>query len=828
MSVEQRAKGLAEIERVLRIFHPEPGAIVEISAKAIGSRTSKEHWYIGYFDDFVTAANAALELDLRDEVEGVYFTPNRLNPRVLERSKNKIDYAPKHRANARDITRRTWLLFDIDADLSPGIRVNESDLEKIASVQRVIRAHLKAAGFPDPVVAYSGGGQWLFYRIDEPNDPATDSLIQSIIRNVTAAVVREQPDAARMIDSKVTNADRLTRLFGTHNCKNRARVLTKILDEPSSLETVSTALLKAIGGPWPSRNGAARSEKRDWEAYLAEHGVTIVNRKRDDAGTRLFPEHCPFDANHTGTSCYFLVFDSGAIAFKCSHSSCAGKGWPEARELLEPDFKDQQRGESEKRGASQKLLELALNDGMTFVHDVAGTPFVIVRRLNGQTAIQPVQSVTFRQLLCKRYYEEYRAPVSGNAVSDARAVMEGLAVYEGPEVEIYLRYYNADGLIEIDLGDEQWRKVCITPKGWSTEPHGERRFRRPRGMLALPEPMPGGSIDELRRFVHVDDENFVRLLMFAVCAMRGCGPYPILPIGGEQGSAKSTAARVLKKLIDPSKPLVRPDCKDERELAIIANNNHFIAFDNLSELSPRMADAICRLSTGGGFSTRQLYSDFDEILFEAQRPIVMTSIIDLLNRADVAERSLPAQCLPFVDEDERIDEELFWAEFDAAKPRLFGALLDLLSIALARLPEVTAAKPRLGRMADACKWTMAAEPGLPIELGGIPAIWDETYRETVTAALESSPIATPLISILNGRLETECFFECTMSELLKDVNGVAPEEAKKSRLWPQSPQSLSNRLKRLSPALRAAGFTFGEALPRQNDRRVYAFNRLKT
>ena len=79
------------------------------------------------------------------------------------------------------------------------------------------------------------------------------------------------------------------------------------------------------------------------------------------------------------------------------------------------------------------------------------------------------------------------------------------------------------------------------------------RFRRPRGLLALPEPAPGGSVDELRPFVNArDDDRWRLLLAWLVAALRPRGPYPALALYGEQGAAKSTAARLLRALVDPN------------------------------------------------------------------------------------------------------------------------------------------------------------------------------------------------------------------------------------------------------------------------------------
>jgi hypothetical protein len=91
--------------------------------------------------------------------------------------------------------------------------------------------------------------------------------------------------------------------------------------------------------------------------------------------------------------------------------------------------------------------------------------------------------------------------------------------------------------------------------------------------------------------------------------LRSDGPYPLLAISGEQGSAKTVLSKLLKALIDPNAAPERALSREERELMIAANNGYVFAFDNLSGLPSWLSDALCRLATGGSFAVRQLYTD---------------------------------------------------------------------------------------------------------------------------------------------------------------------------------------------------------------------------
>src|SRR5262249_38959765 len=151
---------------------------------------------------------------------------------------------------------------------------------------------------------------------------------------------------------------------------------------------------------------------------------------------------------------------------------------------------------------------------------------------------------------------------------------------------------------------------------------GNRRltnsFRRSRGMLPLPTPEPGGEIDLLRDFLNLDDKAWWMVIFWLVATLRPRGPYPVLALFAEQGAGKSTTGRLLRELVDPNAAPLRAEPKDGRDLMIAANNSWLLAYDNLSHVSPWLSDAMCRLSTGGGFATRELYTDQDEIIFDSQ------------------------------------------------------------------------------------------------------------------------------------------------------------------------------------------------------------------
>jgi hypothetical protein len=134
-------------------------------------------------------------------------------------------------------------------------------------------------------------------------------------------------------------------------------------------------------------------------------------------------------------------------------------------------------------------------------------------------------------------------------------------------------------------------------------------------VLPLPVPERGRSLEALRSFLNLSSQNdFVLVVGWLLAALRPEGPYPLLAISGEQGSAKMVLSKLLRALVDPNVAPVRALPREERELMIAATNGHVLAFDNLSGLSPWLSDALCRLASGCSFAVRRLYTDDEEVL----------------------------------------------------------------------------------------------------------------------------------------------------------------------------------------------------------------------
>ena len=385
---------------------------------------------------------------------------------------------------------------------------------------------------------------------------------------------------------------------------------------------------------------------------------------------------------------------------------------------------------------ASRLIALTLRSGIEFFHDPEQHGWASVQ-VDEHWENYPLRSRAFYLFLLRIFYRDTGESPGGRAIRAVLEIFEARALFDGPECQVHLRVAQHDSKLYLDLCDQAWRAVEIDTEGWRIVDRPAPKFRRSRGSQPLPEPQRGGSLEELRRFLNVDVDGWTLIRAFLVSALRPGLPCPILVAKGEQGAGKSTACRVISSLIDPRTSALRGAPREVRDLVAAARNSWLVCFDNLSHLPQDLADAACRLATGGGFGGRELYSDYDEAVFDATRPLVFNAIPDLgATRPDFLDRAL---IIDFHDikPELRRDERQFWREFEAARPRILGALLDAVALGLRRLPAL--ALVQLPRMADFASWASACEDGLGLDPGEFLKVYEANRADSRNLALESSP-----------------------------------------------------------------------------------------
>ncbi|MGE0598979.1 MAG: ATP-binding protein [Dehalococcoidia bacterium] len=457
--------------------------------------------------------------------------------------------------------------------------------------------------------------------------------------------------------------------------------------------------------------------------------------------------------------------------------------------------------ENHPRSVVEKLV--SAGTAALLFHDPRGRAFAEFE-VGGHTERHPIPSRPFKHWLQSQYQKAYGKRAGENAVSEALGALRGIAEAEGPEREVFLRSSHADdGCLYIDLGDSDWRSVRIDKFGWSVVDSCPVAFIRPSGKGKLPIPEQGGELSNWSEFINVpDDSERLLVLAWVVHSLISPGPHPILVLMGEQGSAKSTTARVLQASIDPNEGNLRTPPRSARDLAIAANNCFLLAYDNLSGLPTWLSDLLCRMSTGAGFATRALYTDDEEAIFSATRPVLLNGIDDLATRADLAERSIVIE-LPPIPPGSRRAERAFWREFHRAAPGFFGALMTLLSKVLKVREEVILSSSP--RMADFAETGVAVCRALGLPDESFLNAYEVNRASSSAVALESQPVAMAIQELLaNGEP-----WSGTVTGLLGVLSGIAERAgiARNTFTWPKSPARLGTELRRATPGLRQLGIS---------------------
>ena len=414
----------------------------------------------------------------------------------------------------------------------------------------------------------------------------------------------------------------------------------------------------------------------------------------------------------------------------------------------------QASGEEQARTSQRdEIVRIARKQGDLW-RDDSEAAFATVK-VNGHREHYRVKSTAYRRLLVRAYGDQNTvdgAPTApgSQALTEALTTIDAIAA-RGPLDFPKLRIGGSvRGPVYLDLGGDSWNAVEVTSTGWSVVPDPPVPFIRAPGMLPLPEPKRGRGGEKLKNHLGLDGANYRLVVGWLLGTLMPRGPYPILAVHGEEGSGKSTLTQMCRRLIDPNRAAERARPKDEHDLVIAASNAWLVCFGNLSSVDDKLSDAMCRISTGSGFATRTLYTNDDETIFQACRPQMVNGIPDLARSGDLVDRCVTI-LLPSRDEALRSYEDDLWHEFEADLPEMLGFLLDCVSCALSRLPDVKLS--RRPRLVDFARWVEAAAPTLGWKPGDFLADYVKNRETSARTVVEGD--AAGARAPARSRLRTE-------------------------------------------------------------------------
>ena len=252
---------------------------------------------------------------------------------------------------------------------------------------------------------------------------------------------------------------------------------------------------------------------------------------------------------------------------------------------------------------------------------------------------------------------------------------------------------------------------------------------------------------------------------------------------GEQGCAKSTTTRIVKLLIDPMGVPLKRQPRTDQDVMISAQNTRLMAFDKISRLPGWLSDCLCQMATGGGLSTRKLYTDEEEVTFDVIRAVVLNGITEFVERGDLASRSVFFS-LPAIPEEKRRTESDLKAAIELALPGAFGALLDLFVAATKILPDI--ALEGMPRMADFARFGEAVGQATGKPPGAFIAAYTANRKDATSVILDVDPVAVQIRALMNG----QDHWVGTCATLLNALGKIGGDDLRRQQDWPATARGL--------------------------------------
>jgi hypothetical protein len=440
--------------------------------------------------------------------------------------------------------------------------------------------------------------------------------------------------------------------------------------------------------------------------------------------------------------------------------------------------------------------------------------------IRGNQAI-PIGSRMYKEFVQGEFFRSTGTPLTSAQMDEVINIHRAYAG-ESEEKEIYIRTAApSNNTTYIDLNDGYNTIIEVDQYGFRESVDPPVLFFRPSNMGALPMPVHKGSINHLKQFINLErEEDFRVFIAFLAYILRGRtfnrGSYPILITTGPEGSAKTTFMKITKKTCDPGTPETRIPSGDTRDIFIAANNCHVLSLDNISKITQEMSDALCSLTTGGGYARKMNYADDEEQIFDVSRPVLLNGI-SFDKAPDLLSRSIIIELKPIKPEERKTEVEI-WTQFERHLPSILGALLSILSNTMKEEAKMSNERFILPRLADFGRFSIALERGNGWEVGGICA----SIKSSYDAALSENAEANPLIPLIINLVQETGLWRGNASELLRLLTERADNFDKRLSTWPKTPAKLGTMLRREENVLLTKGIITSH--PRVNNTRWIEFS----
>jgi hypothetical protein len=449
--------------------------------------------------------------------------------------------------------------------------------------------------------------------------------------------------------------------------------------------------------------------------------------------------------------------------------------------------------------AEEKQKVPPVADRLIYYVQAAEWPLFVDQHAEAHTLVggQAVPISRTNRLLTKLLYKHEEKAPSNDGLIGARRVLDMLAHDSGEVRELHTRAAFHEGAIFYQLAPG--RVVRIDEKGWTLAPDPPVYFRAVKNLQPLPNPIPGAKLEDVAEWVNLKTGRDRRLfLTYVTLVALAHIPRPILQTTGVMGSGKSTAGRVVKRLLDPTGN--EAVTIDRRDFLQKAAHCYILMLDNQNSLPEWFQDTLCRLVTGESDSKRVLYSDDEDLVWSMQRAVLLNGINPPSDRGDVQDRTLPIE-LERLDKRKRLPEDDFWMQFSLKHPELLGAVFDALAGALSERHTVKLdERPRL---ADWGLYAAALYESQGWGVGTFVEDWKGVEETQQQGTLDGSIVAQAVILYMKKKDRVEL----SAAKLHAAIESHAEDDLdlKDDKTWPKTGRTLWKRIREVTPLLEAHG-----------------------
>lgn len=409
------------------------------------------------------------------------------------------------------------------------------------------------------------------------------------------------------------------------------------------------------------------------------------------------------------------------------------------------------------------------------------------------------------------YYEETGENNSEDAYKNAIALLRSQAINNGTSREsIYNRIAMIDDVVYYDLCTTDWKFIKITKESVEIIAYDENMpvFVRKQQQKEQVRPIFDNkdALDGLAKLLRIQDRDKQIFKVHLVSLCLESYPIPLMVILGEHGSIKTTIAKSVKRIIDPSGENISSLPTKIEDLVLHFTNRYLANFDNISWINDEVSDILCRAITGEGQSKRKLYSDSDEVIFSYRRKIILNGIFPPLDKTDLRDRMIRYETLP-VSDTERISESEFNKRFTILLPCVVGLIFSTLQKTLSIYDSIKDEIKYQSRMADFTIYGECISRILNYE----PFSFIENYRQKIELNIIDVVESYPIIPIIESLMKDRPRYEKTVTDFHKECVRLAEIDmvdidSKKKISFPASPNKVKSHIERIKPTLRALGY----------------------